>query len=360
VSDFDAVVVGASTAGCTAARLLALHGARVALVEKRPDPDAYKVACTHFIQSSGAPTIERLGLVPELERGGAVRTRLDFWTPHSGWLRSPHDVPHSWSVTRRTLDPTLRRLAAETPGVELMLGQTAVGVLRNGRVNGIEVEDRTRKRRALDARLVVAADGRGSPIARLARVPGRVQPNARFVYFGYYRDVRWDGRSKAWAMEPDHAYLFPNEAGLTLVGVFPHRDRLPEFRRDLEGAFRRYVDALPDAPDMSASTREGGLIGKLDMPNVYRPALDSGSGLDAALKRYARNHRLRLAPHHLMIADLASGRPANLLERTLFKAAAVDERALHYFEAVGSRRKSPLTLFRPDRLARIISGAVRG
>ena len=47
MSDFDAVVVGASVAGCTAARLYAQRGARVALVEKRPDIDAYKTVCTH-------------------------------------------------------------------------------------------------------------------------------------------------------------------------------------------------------------------------------------------------------------------------------------------------------------------------
>ena len=38
--DFDVVIVGASVAGCTAARLYAQRGARVALVERRPDIDA--------------------------------------------------------------------------------------------------------------------------------------------------------------------------------------------------------------------------------------------------------------------------------------------------------------------------------
>ena len=72
---FDVVIAGASIAGCTAARLFALAGARVALVERRPDPAAYKVICTHQIQSSAVPTIERLGLAPLLEQAGAVRSR---------------------------------------------------------------------------------------------------------------------------------------------------------------------------------------------------------------------------------------------------------------------------------------------
>lgn len=51
---YDVAVVGASIAGCTAARLYAQRGARVALIERRPSLDAYKTVCTHFIQSSAS------------------------------------------------------------------------------------------------------------------------------------------------------------------------------------------------------------------------------------------------------------------------------------------------------------------
>ena len=113
---YDVVVAGASIAGCAAARLFALGGARVALVEKRPDPAAYKVVCTHQIQSSGVPAIERLGLAPLLERAGAARTRAATWTPYGGWLRFPPDAPAGYGITRRRLDPIVRELALETPG----------------------------------------------------------------------------------------------------------------------------------------------------------------------------------------------------------------------------------------------------
>src|SRR4051812_18331456 len=86
-------------------------------------------------------------------------------------------------------------------------------------------------------------------------------------------------------MEPDCAYTFPNEDRLCVVLGGPHRDRLPEFRSDLEGAYMRYVRALPDAPDLSGATRESKLIGKLDLPNVSRPAARPGLAFvgDAAL-----------------------------------------------------------------------------
>src|SRR5256885_11921144 len=121
---FDVVVVGASIAGCTAARLFALAGARVGLIERRPDPDAYRVVCTHQILSSAVPTIKRIGLAPLLEARGAVRTHLGAWSPFGGWMRFPTDGPHGYGVTRWTLDPILRELAASTPGVEFLPGKT--------------------------------------------------------------------------------------------------------------------------------------------------------------------------------------------------------------------------------------------
>jgi flavin-dependent dehydrogenase len=394
--DFDAVVVGASVAGCTAARLYAQRGARVALVERRPDLDAYKTVCTHYIQPSATPTIERLGLAARIEERGAVRNLVDFWTPYSGWIRHRGDTPYGYNVTRQTLDPILRRLTAETPGVELLAGQTATAVIRNGRPAGVAVEDTKRARRELRAPLVVAADGRDTRLARMAGVPGRVRPNNRFCYWAYWRGVPSDGvRSRFWFMEPDCAYTFPNEDGLTVVLVAPHRDRLPEFRADLEGAYTSFLTQLPDGPDLSGATRESKLIGKLDLPNVSRPAarpgiafvgdaalatdpiwgvgcgwafqsaewlveetadaLLGGGDLDAALETYRRAHRKRLGPHHFLIADLASGRRANPMERTLYRAAKTDDDVFHAFEAVGSRRESPATLFKPKTVVKMAS-----
>jgi 2-polyprenyl-6-methoxyphenol hydroxylase-like FAD-dependent oxidoreductase len=391
---YDVAIVGASVAGCTAARLFALRGARVALIERRPAIDAYKTVCTHYIQSSATPTIEKLGLAPLLEARGAVHNSADLWTRDSGWIVNDGDAPYGYSVTRRTLDPILRELAAETPGVELLAGWTAVGVLGDGQPAGVAIEDRGHEHRELNTRLVVAADGRDSKLARWARVPGRVKPHGRFFYWGYWRGVRpTTTRSKMWLLDPDCAYTFPMEDDLTVVLVAPHRERLPEFRADLEGAFGRMVSTLPDGPDLETATRESKLLGKLDLPNVFRPAarpgiafvgdaavaadplwgvgcgwafqsadwlveevadaLNGGGGLDAALERYRRVHRRRLLPHYLMISDIASGRPINPIERSLYRAAARDQVVRRAFEQIGSRRRSPARMLDPRLLARL-------
>ncbi len=390
---YDVAIVGASIAGCTAARLYAQRGARVALIERNPAPDAYKTTCTHYIQSSAAPTIAKLGLATLIEQRGAVLNSADYWTRHCGWVSAEDGAPHGYNLTRRKLDPLLRELAAGTPGVDLLIGQTAVGLIGNGRPTGVEVEDRSRTRRRVSARLVVAADGRDSKLARWAGVPGRVKAHGRFFYWAYWRGVRpATTRSRVWLLEPDSAYTFPNEDDLTVVLVGPHRDRLAEFREDREGSYLRMIRSLPDAPDLSNATRESKLLGKLELPNVIRPAacpgvafigdaamacdplwgvgcgwafqsadwlvektaaaLDTGD-LDAALDRYRRAHRRRLGVHHVSIADFSSGRALYALERRLLRVAKRDPIVRRALDEVTSRRIRPARMLHPRVLARL-------
>ncbi len=77
--DYDVAVVGASIGGCTVAALLGRAGARVALLERRSDTASYKTICTHFIQPSATPTIERLGLAERIEAAGGIRNGVEAW-----------------------------------------------------------------------------------------------------------------------------------------------------------------------------------------------------------------------------------------------------------------------------------------
>jgi flavin-dependent dehydrogenase len=394
---FDVVIAGASIAGCTAARLFALRGARVALVERQPDPAAYKVVCTHQIQSSAVPTIERLGLAPSLEQAGAVRSRAAAWTPYGGWLRFPPDAPPGYGISRRSLDPIVRELAAGTAGVEYLPGQTVIRLLGDrDRAEGIEVRSPDHKGRTLRAKLTVAADGRDSTVARLARAPARVRPHNRFVYFAYWHGVRSPKReAQVWMLDPDAAAVFPNEDDLTVVAAVPHKARLPEFRADPEAAYNRMVGELPDGPEIAGAERASKLIGKLEMPNTMRPAarpgiafvgdaalatdplfgvgcgwafqsaewlvdethsalLDNG-GLDVALERYRRAFRRRLGPHHMQIADYSTGRPMRLNERIAFRAAAKDPVVAVALEEFVTRRRTILRLLDPRLVPRVLA-----
>ncbi len=397
--EFDVAVVGGSVAGCTAARLFAQGGASVALIERRDDPAAYKVTCTHAVLSPATPTIERLGLAPLLIERGVPRTAAEFWTPYSGWVRLPHDFPDGWGVTRRTLDPLLRDLTVGTPGVEYFPGWTAKRVLFDrARPIGVEVEDRKHQRADLRADLLVGADGRGSTVARLAGVPGRVRPHNRFFYFASWRGVKHVSTSRGpfvrlWLLDPDGAAQFPNEDDLTVLVAAYHRSRMAEVRADLEGSYMRHISSLPDGPDLGGAERISKILGKLEMPNLIRPAarpgiafvgdaalaadpafgvgitfafqsaewlVDETSGalgdrrqLDHALRRYSRKFLSRLGPHHLQSTDFSVGRKMRGIERMALRTAAVDPAFARVFGEAITRERSPLRMLDPRIAARL-------
>lgn len=381
---YDAVIVGASLAGCTAAILLARTGLRVALVEQRPDADAFKRMCSHVIQSSAVPTLERLGLLEAIEGAGGLRAHARVWT-RWGWIEPPAgDIVPSVNLRRELLDPLIRRAAANTCGVELLLGRTANALIweRNG-ICGVEVRERNGSSARLRAPLVVGADGRGSRVAKLAGVPARPIDHGRFFYAGYFEGPPPLGApdGSAWFLDPDWAAAFPTDDGLTVYAAMPVNAHLAEFRRKPQDALVSYIAALPDAPPILASRMVGRLVGKIDLTNLIHeptapglalvgdaalatdplwgigcgwalqsaewladhliPALHGAKPLTHGLKRYRRHRSRALRAHAAMIHDYASGRKLNAVERGIFASAAHDERLARTFTAIATRNITP-------------------
>ena len=400
MDEYDVAIVGGSLAGCAAGTLLARQGARVAILERSPDPDAFKTVCTHYIQASATPVLERLGLAGAIEAAGGVRNGVEIWT-RWGWIRPEPNgdpLPYGYNIRRSKLDPMLRELAASTPGVEYIAGANVTGLTRDGggRVTGVQTADQ----RELRAKVVVGADGRGSRVARMAGVPGRVRPHNRLGYMAYFEDLPLasGSRSQMWLLDPDIAYAFPNDDGITLIACMPHRDWLPRFKADLEGTFAHYVEQLPEGPDLSGARRVSKMIGKLDMTNVSRPAargnvafvgdaalaadpvwgvgcgfalqsgewladelagaLIAGGDAEEALDRYRLRHRKALAGHHMIMSDYASGRRFSPVEKLMFGSATRDQetaRLMHYY---GNRIITPGQLFKPRNVARMVAHRV--
>jgi len=395
LADYDVAVVGASLAGCTTAILLARAGARVALIEQRPDASAFKRICTHYIQSSAVPTLERLGLLERMMDAGALRGRPRIWT-RWGWINPPAEssVPSGVNLRRELLDPMIRQMAAETPGVELMLGRTVTELVREGgKVCGVSARDTQGETLSLPVRLVVGADGRDSRVAKLAQVKTKSRPHGRIAYGGYFEGPRpaTYPNPALWLLDPDMVAAFPTDSGLVFYAVMPAKERLPEFRSDPEAGLRALVSSVPEAPPILASHLVGEVTGKVDMTTVTHTPTAPGLALagDAAgaldplwgigcgfalqsaewladsvapallgadrseigqltqgLERYRRRHTRGLRGHTLTITDYSSGRRLNPGERLVFSAAASgDERLARIFEAFGSRNIGPARMF---------------
>jgi menaquinone-9 beta-reductase len=387
--DYDVAIVGASLAGCATAIMLARTGARVALVEKSPDPSAYKRICTHYIQSSAVPTLERLGLLEPMMQAGALRAHARIWT-RFGWIAPPADTtaPAGVNLRREKLDPLIRELAARTPGVDLMLGHTVSELLRAGeRFSGVRARDSHQHAVELHARLVVGADGRDSKVAKLSGVPTKTAPHGRIAYGGYYEGPQPVTAPDAalWLLDPDMAAAFPTDDGLIFYATMPSKARLPEFRADPQGALEKLVSSIPEAPPIAQSRLVGQVQGKIDMTNVLHrptapglalvgdaagaidplfgvgcgfalqtsewladsvaPALQGSESLEKGLKRYQRRRARGIGGHTRVIVEYATARKMNVGEKMLFAAAATDERTAKVFEAFGSRNIGPLRMF---------------
>jgi 2-polyprenyl-6-methoxyphenol hydroxylase-like FAD-dependent oxidoreductase len=383
-ADYDVAVAGASLAGCATAILLGRAGFRVALVEKRPDPNAFKRTCSHFIQASGVPALERLDLLRPILAAGGLRSRMRAWTPW-GWVEAPLEhAGRAVNLRRELLDPMLRETAASTPGVELMLGQGAHALLRDGEVvRGLAVRDRDGEETELKASLVVGADGRDSRLAELAGVSEKVLPHGRFAYGAYFEGPAPapDNASTIWMLDPHWAAAFPTDSGLVFYAAMPTKERLPEFRADPEAALISFIAGIPEAPPIAESRLVGEVMGKIEMPNRVRvpvapglalagdaalavdplfgigcgwalqsaewladsvtPALRGSEPLQNGLDRYRRRHRKELRGHAFLVNDYATGRPISRIERTLFAAAARDPRVATAFDELGTRRAKP-------------------
>jgi menaquinone-9 beta-reductase len=391
-AEYDAIVVGASLAGCATAMFLGRQGARVALVEKQPDPDAFKRMCSHFIQASAVPTIERLGLLEPIIAAGGVRSRVRAWTKWGVVEAPPERAAYAINLRREVLDPLLRKAAAETPGVELMLGQTAKGLLREGEsFSGVAVRDREGEETELHAKLTVGADGRDSQVAKLSEIGEKVLPHNRFAYGGYFEGEMPESAPDGtiWLADPQFAAAFPTDQNQIFYVAMPTKDRLAEFKRAPETALVNYVADFPDAPPIRSARLVSDVIGKIEMPNRVRelsapglamvgdaalatdplfgigcgwafqsgewladavaPALAGNESLARGLKRYRRRHARQLRGHAFLIHDYATGRRFNPMERVLFSTAARDQEAGIVLDKFATRQIGP---------ARMIAGVL--
>ncbi|AIR99540.1 FAD-dependent oxidoreductase [Streptomyces glaucescens] len=401
--DYDVIIVGASIAGCTAATAYGRAGLRVALVERQRSPGAHKTLCGHFVLGGAHDVLCRMGFwEPMRAHGAAVTTGLGVWT-RAGWVEPRPDggVPPAISLRRRTLDPLLREIAGATAGVDLLPGHRVVGLVEDsaGAVTGVVTSAGRAERTVLRARLVVGADGHHSTVARLAGVPEDRAPNHRFLFWTYYEGAAMNGPGDAqvWPLDPDVAVCIPVDGGLTQVGVFPAKDRLPEFTADRAAAFDRFVRRLPDGPTLTGARQVSHLIGTTDYPCVRRPptprpglalvgdaatasdpvpavgcgwafrsavwladatagTLADGGDPRHALRAYRRAHRFIDGYDDLGRREALAG-PPTALQRAVRAAAVTDPDLARRMALFAMRAADPSVLINPGVAVRALIGA---
>jgi len=254
-ADADVLIVGAGPAGATAARALALGGARVKLIDRCRFPRSKPCG--------GAITMRALGRFPYLRPaldGIATHylSHLYLQGPSGAAVTLSSPTPAVLMIRRIEFDALLVRLAQEA-GAELVEGvEVSRAAVDEG---GVEVVSREGRR--FKAPLAVAADGVNSVVARrlgfnrgwpaasvaldmMEEAPNEVlratSPDTLWVSYGY------DGSD-------GYGYVFPKRdhtnVGIGYVLSF-FRERVKEHPYDLQ---RRFVAALRDRGAIEGESR---------------------------------------------------------------------------------------------------------
>ena len=182
MSGFDLLVAGGGPGGAALAALAARAGLSVLTVERESFPRG-KV-CGGFLSAEGAAVLERLGVLSSILALGAQpidrcsiaaseRARIEAALPDLGRGRRS-----GLGVSRDRLDATLLEHARRS-GATVLERHVALPIDRGGVAIRPVGSDRPAER--IDARVIVAADGRSSTFA--ART-GRRQPTRDRSWFG--------------------------------------------------------------------------------------------------------------------------------------------------------------------------------
>ncbi len=337
-NNFDVIVVGAGPAGSVAARRSAEAGLKTLLIEKRRRIGVL-VRCAEAIGSDTAQPF--IDLDPKWICAEIANFAL--WNSKGESALFPPAEP-TLVVNREIFDLELANLAAEA-GAEVRTNYPATNVvLENGKVSGVEVEFRNYKE-SIHARLVVAADGTESQVARWAGMK-TVPPLA-----DYYVGIEYHLQVKASEIYPtvceyhlDHSlapggylWVFPkgkdrvnaglvisgNEAGKCIPlenlnrfiqGRFSHRQILKSIAGGIPvtGALSSMVsdglmlvgDAAHQADPMTGGGICLGMVGADLAMQIGIPAIQDGDVSKARLAAYDRAWKRKFGKMHAALYQL--------------------------------------------------------
>lgn len=223
---YDAVIVGAGPAGCSAACFLARQGCRVLLLDKARFPR--DKTCGDGISASSIQVMEEMGAMDYVEAGGADQwckcKNIILSSPSGMVINSPVSYKeglrdYGLIIPRQELDHRLVLYTKQLPGVTLLENTKITSVLGDSEsVRGV-----TDGQQEFIGRYIISAEGHYSVLARnLKRSPIKSK-YLGFALRGYFSQV--EGLEEAIGIHyeksiiPGYGWIFPVGQKRANVGV---------------------------------------------------------------------------------------------------------------------------------------------
>jgi flavin-dependent dehydrogenase len=396
---YDAIVVGARCAGSPTAMLLARRGYRVLLVDRATFPS--DTISTHILHPPGVAALRQWGLLDRLVATGCppIDTyQFDFGAFSLSGSPGTDDSPVAYAPRRTVLDKLLVDAAAGA-GAEVREGFTVQDLLiEDGRVTGVRGHGRHGQPVTEAARVVIAADGRHSLVARAVTLEQyHEKPQLLVGYYSYWSGLPMDGRFETY-VRPDRGFAaWSTHDDLTVViGAWPFAE-FEANRGDIEGNYLRMLEMAPSfAERVRAASRQDRFVGTA-VPNYFRKpygpgwalvgdagynldfitgqgmhdafrhaelcatALDdafSGSrSFDAAMGAYQSARDQQVLPMYELTTQFATLEPPPPDLQQLLAAVHGNQEAMDAFARVMAGVTSPAEFFSEQNVGRILSQA---
>jgi flavin-dependent dehydrogenase len=240
---YDAIIIGARTAGSPTAMLLARKGYRVLAVDRATFPS--DTLSTHVIHAPGVAALRRWGLLDRLTATGCppiTGYQFDFGPIRVSGTTKPVDgIDVAYAPRRTVLDKILVDAAREA-GVEVREEYNVDELLvEDGTVVGIRRGDREDR-----ARIVIGADGRNSHVARAVGAEEYdTKPRLQYSYYTYFSGLPTDQLETY--IRPDRGFgVAPTHDGLTMVVCgWPYAEA-QAYKADVEANFMATMELVPD------------------------------------------------------------------------------------------------------------------
>jgi digeranylgeranylglycerophospholipid reductase len=268
--DYDIVVVGAGPAGSTTARCTARAGAKVLMIEKRPEIGS-PIRCGEGLDKKG---VEKMGITPDKKwianevKGAHIYapngSRIEFKEGQAG-----NEV--GYVIYRDVFDRELAKLAIKA-GVDVMIKTSAIGIIKEeGYVKGVRARHMG-DTFDINARIVVGADGFESQIGRWAGIDTTVKPKdvytcLQYDMIGVDVDPDYSDFFLGSYAPGGYAWIFPKGEHRANVGLGLQVSKVKN-----RGETKRYLDKFVNGfPNLSKGTPIAHIAGAVSVcPPIER------------------------------------------------------------------------------------------